>query len=136
MRIKKFEDIKAWQGARDLVNMIYKAIRDNNSFYRDFRFREQIQAAGISVMSNIAEGFARSSDREFKRFLWIAKGSVAEVQSQLYVAFDQGYITQDDFDKLYVKAEEVAKLISGFITYLLDSKTQKTKQTQRLRCIA
>jgi len=74
-------------------------------------------------MSNIAEGFARSSDREFKRFLWIAKGSLAEVQSQLWVALDQGYVTQDDFDRLYAKAEEVAKLIFGFITYLLDSKT-------------
>ncbi len=127
MKIKRFEDIKAWQGARDLVNKIYKAIRGNNGFYRDFRFREQIQAAGISVMSNIAEGFARSSDREFKRFLWIAKGSLAEVQSQLWVALDQGYVTQDDFDRLYAKAEEVAKLISGFITYLLDSKTQRTQ---------
>lgn len=131
MKIKRFEDIKAWQEARNLARMIYKVIRDNKNFYEDFRLRGQIQGAAVSVISNIAEGFARSSDREFVRFLWIAKGSIAEVQSQLYIALDRGYVAQNDFNQLYEKAEEVAKLISGFITYLLNSMTQKAQKTQK-----
>ena len=130
MKIKRFEDIKAWQEARNLARMIYKVIRDNKNFYEDFRLRGQIQGAAVSVISNIAEGFARSSDREFVRFLWIAKGSIAEIQSQLYIALDRGYVAQNDFTQLYEKAEEVAKLISGFITYLLNSMTQKAQKTQ------
>lgn len=130
MKIKRFEDIKAWQEARNLARMIYKVIRDNKNFYEDFRLRGQIQGAAVSVISNIAEGFARSSDREFVRFLWIAKGSIAEIQSQLYIALDRGYVAQNDFNQLYEKAEEVAKLISGFITYLLNSMTQKAQKTQ------
>ena len=79
-------------------------------------------------MSNIAEGFSRRSTKEFVQFLFIAKGSAAEVQSQLYVALDQGYINQEKFNELYTKSDEVARLISGFIQYLLSK--QKTQQTQ------
>ncbi len=136
MKIRRFEEIRAWQEARELVKMIYQAIRDNKNFYRDFGLREQIQRASISVVSNIAEGFGRRSRKEFIQFLFVAKGSIAEVQSQLYIALDQSYITQEVFSMLYDKSEEVAKLLSGFITYLLKSststqRTQRTQQTQR-----
>jgi four helix bundle protein len=84
-------------------------------------------------MSNVAEGFSRRSTREFTQFLFIAKGSVAEVQSQLYVALDQGYINEEKFDGLYSKSDEVARLISGFIRYLLNKdKPQQPKELNKL----
>ena len=101
MKIERFEDIKAWQQARALAKMAYNAVKSNKKFGSDFKFREQIQSAAVSIMSNIAEGFSRRSAREFTQFLFIAKGSTAEVQSQLYVALDQGYITQENFNELY-----------------------------------
>jgi four helix bundle protein len=85
-------------------------------------------------MSNVAEGFSRRSTREFTQFLFIAKGSVAEVQSQLYVALDQGYINEEKFDGLYSKSDEVARLISGFIRYLLNKdKPQELKESSKLK---
>ena len=133
MKIERFEDIKAWQEARALVNMIYAAVGSDGRFASDYRFREQIQAAGVSVMSNLAEGFSRRTTREFVQFLFIAKGSVAEVQSQLYVALDQGYTSQEKFDELYSRSDEVARLISGFIKYLLNKdKPQQLKEPNKL----
>jgi len=120
VKIEKFEDVKAWQEARVLVKMIYDATKSNKNFTGDYKFRDQIHSAAVSVMSNIAEGFSRRSSKEFGQFLFIAKGSVAEVQSQLYVASDQGYISEEKFGELYSKSDEVARLISGFIRYLLN----------------
>ena len=113
MRIERFEDIEAWQEARVLAKMVYEAVKSNKGFGTDYKFREQIQSAAVSIMSNIAEGFSRRSTKEFTQFLFIAKGSVAEVQSQLYVALDQGYISQKKFNELYSKSEDVARLLSG-----------------------
>lgn len=120
MRIERFEDIKAWQEARVLVGMVHAAVRADRRFGSDYRFKEQIQAAAVSTMSNIAEGFSRRTTKDFVQFLFIAKGSAAEVQSQLYVALDQGYVKKDKFDELYAKCDEVARLISGFVSYLLN----------------
>ena len=132
MRIERFEDIKAWQEARVLVKMIFDAIRDSRDLTGDYRLRGQIQGAAISVMSNIAEGFSRRSAKEFAQFLFVSKASLAEVQSQLYVALDQSYISKEEFDELYSKCEEVARLISGFIRYLLNKdKKPPTQQTQQ-----
>jgi four helix bundle protein len=121
VKIERFEDIKAWQEARVLVKMIYDTIKSNKDFTGDYKFREQIQSAAVSAISNIAEGFSRRSTKEFVQFLFIAKGSVAEVQSQLYIALDQGYINEEKFNELYSKSDEVARLISGFIQYLLNN---------------
>ena len=133
MKIEKFEDIKAWQEARVLVGMVYAAVGADRGFGSDHRFREQIQSAAVSIMSNIGEGFSRRTTKEFTQFLFIAKGSVAEVQSQLYVALDQGYINKEKFDELYSKSDEVARLISGFIRYLLNKdKPQALKQPNKL----
>ncbi len=120
MKINRFEDIKAWQKARILTNMIYQVARDNKPLWNDYKFREQITAAAVSIMSNIAEGFSRHSKKEFIQFLFVAKGSCAEAQSQLYVALDQGYISDAKFKELYSKTDEVAKILSGFMTYLLN----------------
>jgi four helix bundle protein len=119
VRIERFEDIRAWQEARALTNAVYEAVRQSPRFSSDYKLREQIQGAAVSVMSNIAEGFSRHTTREFVNFLFVAKGSAAEVESQLYVALDQGYVDKVRFDELYEAAEEVARLLSGFIHYLL-----------------
>ena len=125
MKLNRFEEIEAWQQARKLVTLVYEAINQNSIFQKDYRLLNQIQGAAVSVMSNIAEGFCRRSNKEFIQFLFVSKSSAAEVQSQLYVALDQNYITQDTFNKIYNQAELVSKLNSGFIKYL--SKTQRTQ---------
>ena len=118
MKITRFEDIDAWQEARKLVKMVYSVINKSPKFKKDFRLVNQVQDAAVSAMSNIPEGFTRRSNREFIQFLFISKSSAAEVQSQLYVALDQEYINQDDFEKIYNQAEIVSKMDSGFIKYL------------------
>lgn len=115
--IERFEDIQAWQKARELVREIYRACTEGRTS-RDFGFRDQICRAAVSSMSNVAEGFARRSDRDFAHFLDIARGSVMEVKSLLYVALDVGYVEKSEFEKLYKTADETAALISGFTSYL------------------
>ena len=127
MKITRFEEIEAWQEARKLVKMIYSVINKSPKFRKDFRLVNQVQNAAVSSMSNIAEGFARRSNREFIQFLFISKSSAAEVQSQLYVALDQEYINQDDFEKIYNQAEVVSKMDSGFIKYLNSQLKQPNK---------
>ena len=92
MTIRRFEDVDAWKESRKLVKLVYGAINRNGKFQKDYRLVNQIQGAAVSVMSNIAEGFSRRSNKEFIQFLFISKSSAAEVQSQLYVALDQSYI--------------------------------------------
>ena len=87
-------------------------------FAKDWGLKDQIRRASVSVMSNIAEGFSRQTDKEFIQFLYIAKGSVSEVQSHLYVAFDLSYINKETFENLLDKTEEIANLIGGFVRYL------------------
>jgi four helix bundle protein len=130
MKITRFEDIDAWQEARKLVKMVYSVINKSPKFKKDFRLVNQIQDAAVSAMSNIPEGFTRRSNREFIQFLFISKSSAAEVQSQLYVALDQGYINQDDFEKIYNQAEIVSKMDSGFIKYLKSQLKQPNKPKQ------
>ena len=122
-KIEKFEDIEAWQKARELAGAIYSASSDT-PFNRDFGLREQIRRASVSIMSNIAEGFGRGGNKELVHFLFIAKSSAAEVQAQLYVALDAGYIDQVKFQELYDLSNNTCKLIGGFIRYL---KNQETK---------
>ena len=114
MPISRFEDILAWQKAKELTLGVYRAFGEN----RDYSFRDQIQRASVSVMNNIAEGFERKGDREFQRFLYIAKGSAGEVRSMLYVARDLNYLTGDLFAELLGLSEEISKMLSGFIKSL------------------
>jgi len=119
-KIEKFEDIEAWQKARELTRQIY-AVSGEGAFSRDFGLRDQMRRAAVSIMSNIAEGFGRGGNKEFMQFLSTAKGSVSEVQAQLYVAFDAGYINQEQFQKLYSETETTARMIAGLLRYLQNS---------------
>jgi len=118
MKITRFENIDAWKESRELVKLVYSAINASEKFQKDYRLANQIQGAAISVMSNIAEGFSRKGHKEFIQFLFISKSSAAEVQSQLYAALDQNYITQKTFEEIYNQAEKISKMESGFIKYL------------------
>ena len=117
MKISRFEDLDCWKEARILVQRVYEVTRDK-AFSKDLRFSGQIQAAAISCMANIAEGFIRRSDKEFTQFLFIAMSSAAEVQSHLYVAVDLGYIDKKQFDDIYEQARKTAMMISALLKYL------------------
>jgi four helix bundle protein len=112
MKVERFEDLIAWQKARELTKEIY-FLTQAGALSRDFGLRDQMRRAAVSIMSNIAEGFERGSSSEFHQFIVIAKGSCAELRSQLYVALDVGHITQADFDKIYTHALEVSKVLGG-----------------------
>lgn len=115
--VKQFEDLQVWQDARALVKDIYTASKERG-FYRDIGLREQIRRAATSTMSNIAEGFERGTRKEFIQFLIIAKGSVGEARSQLYVALDQEYLGKARFDELKDHAITLSRRIATFIAYL------------------
>jgi four helix bundle protein len=114
-RIERFEELIAWQKARALTREIYTVTRQE-LFRRDFALCDQIRRAAISIMSNIAEGFERNRQAEFHQFLSIAKGSCAEVRSQLYIASDAGYMSLERFEQLCGQAEEVTRIIAGLRT--------------------
>ena len=111
-QIQRFEDLVAWQKARSLSAMVYR-ITAHGDFARDFVLRDQIRRAAVSVMSNIAEGYERGGASEFHRFLSIAKGSCAELRSQLYIALDAGYLNNEIFEESHAQATEVARIIGG-----------------------
>ena len=111
---KRFEELAFWQQARELTRLVY-GLTQKDGFAKDYGLKDQIQRAAVSVMSNIAEGFSRGSNTEFLQFLFVAKGSLSEVQSQLYVALDLAYISRDEFRQLYAKADQVAKTMNAFI---------------------
>jgi len=125
-QIQKFEDVMAWQQARVLTKDVY-AVSKAGPFARDFGLRDQIQRASVSTMANIAEGFDRGGDKEFIQFLSTSKGSCGEVKSHLYVALDQNYITPTIFDRIYSKADEVGRLVFGFMEYLRHSELRGRK---------
>ncbi|MFI5174500.1 MAG: four helix bundle protein [Terriglobia bacterium] len=116
-RIVRFEDIEAWKRARELAKDTYR-ITSNARFGRDFPLRDQMRRASVSILSNIAEGFERSGDKEFQQFLALAKGSSGELRSQLYIALDQQYINENQFAEIRLKSEEVSKMLAGLIRYL------------------
>ncbi len=114
MSVRRFEDLVVWQKARVLTNEIYK-ITKKPEFSKDLGLKDQIQRASVSIMSNIAESFERGSKEEFIQFLYISRGSCGEVRTQLYVAKDQNYITEEEFQKLQKLAVEVSRLIYHLI---------------------
>jgi four helix bundle protein len=122
---QRFEEIDAWQKARELTKAVY-AVTNEGAFARDFGLKDQIRRAAVSVMSNIAEGFERSGSGDFLRFLAIAKGSAGEVRCQLYVASDLGYIENDVFEELTKQASLTGRLIAGLMSYLKKYKTEGT----------
>ena len=124
-RIEKFEDLIAWQRARELTRNIYRTTKIGE-FLKDFGLRDQIRRASVSIMSNIAEGFERGGRSEFHQFLVIAKGSCAELRSQLYVALDAEYMDIKTFQSLDDLARETNRLVGGLRAAVYKQKT-KTK---------
>jgi four helix bundle protein len=124
LKIERFEDIEAWQLARELTRKVYNLTK-KPEFARDYGLKRQIQDAAGSTMHNIAEGFDSESNPEFVRFLRYAKRSCTEVQSELYVALDQQYIANIEFQDVYDHAARTRAAIRGFINYLVSYKREQ-----------
>jgi four helix bundle protein len=127
MKLTRFEDLDCWKEAQQLTRQIYTAIGQNSEWKRDARLCSQIQSAAGSVMANIVEGFVRRSNKEFMQFRFIAMSSTAVVQSHLYIAVDQGYLSKDAFESIYAQADRTGRIISGLIKYL---RTKQAKSTR------
>jgi four helix bundle protein len=125
--ITRFEEIEAWQTARELTKLIY-ALTEEGKFSRDFGLKDQIRRASVSIMSNISEGFESQTQAQFIRYLGIAKASAGEVRCQLYVAHDLGYTNEEQFLKLFAVAEKTSRQIARFISYL-----ETHPQSQKVR---
>jgi four helix bundle protein len=128
-----FEETKIWQESRKLVNSIYLAIQSNTAFSQDYALGNQIKRAAISIPSNIAEGFERSTNKELIHFLFIAKGSAGEVRTQLWLASDLNYLNKKELDSLIDKVKSISKMIQGMINYLQKSEMKGTKYHNELR---
>jgi len=115
--IRRFEDLEAWKFGRKLTKAVY-SLTLNENFSRDFGLVDQIRRASVSVMNNTAEGFERGSNKDFVRFLFIARGSAGEVRSLLYVALDQEYITKTEFEETYDLCVQTSRIIWGLIKSL------------------
>jgi len=129
--IIRFEDIEAWQKARILAKEIF-SISLETALSKDYRFRDQINAAAGSIMDNIAEGFERGGRLEFINFLTIAKASCAEVRSQLYRLLDRSYITTEKFNELYQLTDDIGSKLGAWIIYLNQSEHKGTKFKNRV----
>ncbi|HQX16012.1 MAG TPA: four helix bundle protein [Anaerolineales bacterium] len=119
-KINRFEDLQSWQKARQLANYNYD-LTEYPKFSKDFKLRDQIQGAAGSVMHNIAEGFDSGTNPNFIRFLEMSRRSASEVQSELYLALDRKYITDENLNTAYSLATEAKRLINGMIAYLRKS---------------
>ncbi len=125
MKIQRFEDIEAWQLARELTQEVYRLTK-KPGFEKDYGLKRQIQEAAGSSMHNIAEGFDSETNAEFIRFLRYAKRSCTEVQSELYVALDEEYISPNEFKDVYEHAGRTRAAIRGFINYLKKYEEHRT----------
>jgi four helix bundle protein len=123
MTVKRFEDLKIWQQAKDLANLIYD-LTGTNTFKCDKSLMDQSRRAAVSVMANIAEGFERGSNKEFIQFLFIAKGSCGELRSHLIFAQERGYITPAQHTQAREMASGISTMVYNFITYLLNTKVK------------
>jgi four helix bundle protein len=115
--ITRFEDIEAWQTARELTRMVY-ALTDKGNFAKDFGLKNQIQRAAVSVMSNIAEGFESRTQARFLEYLGHSKASAGEVRCQLYIALDLKYLNQEQFKQVFDLADKSSRQIARFMDYL------------------
>ena len=115
--VERFEDLQAWQLARAVARKVYAAA-SSEPFSRDFGLKDQMCRAAVSILSNIAEGFERRSDKSFQNFLSIANGSAGELRAQLYVALDLGYLSQEQFGDLQSDVIRIGKMVVGLIQCL------------------
>ena len=123
---KRFEDIQAWQKAREVTVQVYLVSRSGD-FAKDFELRGQVRRSAASVMANIAEGQGRRTDKDFAHFLNISLGSVAETKSHMYLAKDLGYVSENTFSDIYDRLDEVGRMTFGLISHLRT--TSPTSQT-------
>jgi len=114
MKFTRFEDILAWQKAKQLAVLTYKEFEPS----RDYGFKDQIQRASVSVMNNIAEGYERKSNKEFKYFLFVAKGSCGEVRSMMLLALELNKVGKEKCNEIISISEEISKMLSGLIKTL------------------
>jgi len=114
MKFNRFEDIIAWQKSKELTLLIYQLLENHT----DFGYKNQIQRASVSVMNNIAEGYERQTNKEFRQFLYISKGSCGEVRSMLYLAKELNFISNEQFKTTFELSEEISKILSGLIKTL------------------
>jgi four helix bundle protein len=114
MKIERFEDIIAWKKSKELTLLVYKSFRQT----KDLSFKNQIERASISIMNNVAEGFERQTNKEFKNFLFIAKGSCGEVRSMVSIAKDLGYIPSKQCSEINSLSIEISRILSGLIKTL------------------
>jgi len=124
--IRRFEDIEAWQKARQLTKAVY-GLTTSGAISRDFALTNQIRRAALSIMANIAEGFERDGNKEFLQFLAVAKGSCGELRTHLCAGLDQRYITQEQHDLACEKAVEVSRMLSGLIRHLRETEMRGRK---------
>ncbi|MDP3181199.1 MAG: four helix bundle protein [Desulfobaccales bacterium] len=125
-KIERFEDIEAWKKARELTKIIYE-VTSQGKIAADFSLRDQLRRASVSIMANIAEGFEREGNKEFRQFLAMAKGSVGEVKALLYVALDAGLTSSEQFYRIISLADEASRLLAGFLRYLKASEKKGSK---------
>lgn len=120
MNIKRFEDLEIWKEARELCKLVYE-ITSIPPFINDFKFRDQIRASAGSSMDNIAEGFDRGGNKEFYQFLSVSRGSVGEVRSQSYRAFDVKYISEDKLNELLNRTDSLSRKSYNLMIHLKES---------------
>jgi four helix bundle protein len=125
-KIERFEDIEAWKKARELTKIIYE-VTSQGKLATDFSLRDQLRRAAVSIMANIAEGFEREGNKEFRQFLATAKGSAGEVKALLYVALDAGLTSAEQFQRISALADETSRLLAGFLRYLKTSDKKGSK---------
>jgi four helix bundle protein len=121
--MKSFEEIKSWQEARNFCNELFLLLKNKKSFNSDYGLKDQMLRSSGSIMDNIAEGFGRGGNKEFVQYLFISRASCYETKSQLYRAFDRGYLNKEEKESFINRIELIAKLISGLIKYLQGSKS-------------
>ena len=121
MKYKIFEEIPVWQQARKFVAEVYRITTED--FKRDYGLIDQLRRASVSILLNIAEGFERKSNKEFARFIMIAKGSAGEVRSILYIALDNKYITDKQFPVLHEEIQSISRQLSKFAKFLADNES-------------
>jgi four helix bundle protein len=122
----KFEDLEVWKNAKEFAVTLYKST-DEGNLRKDFGLKDQLRRAGISIVSNIAEGFERNGNKELIQFLSYAKGSAGEIRAQLHIARDLGYLSAEQFEGLMDKVLTISKMLAGFINYIKNSEFKGSK---------
>ncbi len=123
-KVERFEDLKVWRHAIEIGLKIYRLV-ETNHLVKDYRAKDQLIGSAISISNNIAEGFEYNSNRQFIRFLAIAKGSAGELRSQLFLLLEAKKISIEEYGALYQELIQVSSEIEGFIKYLNEFEKKK-----------